>query len=769
MNPSLIILIVHFFISLAYGYPSSKPLIVRESTINAPGWVPKKRPFPKVRRDETKFTFQSAKDGKVIIEDPYNWQESGSGNEIESFVSSQTSFTNAYLTQCPDLGRDKEAIKKAGNYRTVSVPKGQGPKDDLTYVYKVTFPNKQRPIWYLAKYKDIQSSKQDNFATLPGKPFFDENLISKDGVKYIDDIKLSPDGKIAAYTYDGGNGKMEIFFRKTSTPFLNGNSIFDDKTRLPDHITNQNGFFWLNDSSSIIYSQSGDKSQIRIYQLGKEEKEDAVLLDSDSDNPYLISTTQDNAFMMVYHGYGKDDGQPLYLASLTQPLSQPLKWLSITQGNNDYLGYYTNIENDFYFSSNGDGANNYKFVKRHIDPAKARTVKTLSDLKDETPEEVVIAEHAGLLQSGVVFDDGKLMAYYTEDAKHNIYLYDLRTGKLLQKVMENSGLYVQDLDAPALGNEAYFLASTFNKPFVITRFSFDANQKLVNETIVDAKIAGLDLDKFTVELHQAPSKDGVQIPFTIMYAKGTEFDGTNPALLYFFGFLKTDWYPYYNQYFVSWLLNYKGIFVNINARGGTDKGFQWAKDGELGNHQRTFDDILAIAEYLVQNKMAQKGKLALYAGGAGGTGAMVVANQAPEGLLGAVIADRSGFDLLRFDKINSNDKSLYSEIGNPNIPEQFDWLREYSPLHNVNGNKTYPFVFIAASGRSDIATLPQHSYKMISELQYRLSNNPNPLLMYIIKDAGQSNDYSPKDTIITLEAYKQCVAGYGMGLKRNSS
>ncbi|MCO5565982.1 hypothetical protein L7F22_019657 [Adiantum nelumboides] len=759
---------VFFLINLAQARPSTSPLNVRETTANAPGWDPKKTPFPKVRRDNTSFTFQSAKEGKVIIQDPYNWLEKGQGNDVDSFKTEQTSFTDAYLSKCPNFKQDKEAIEKAANFPTVTVPKGQGPVNDLTYVYKVSVPDKERPIWYLAKYKDIQSSKQNNYATFPGNPFFDENLISNDGSKYINDIKLSPDGKTAAYTYDGGDGNLEIFFRKTSTPFLSGNSVNDDKTRLRDHIVNQNGFFWVNDSSSIIYSQGGDKAQIRIHQLGKDQKDDEILLDSDSADPsssYTISKTQDNAWMMVYHGQG-GDGQPIYLASLTQPIKAPLKWLSITLGNNGYLGYYTNIGNDFYFSSNGDGANNYKIVRLHIDPSKARTVKSLSELKDEVKQKVVILEHTGILQSGVVFADGTLMSYYTEDAKHNIYLYDLKTGKLLQKVMENSGLYVQDLDAPALGNEAYFLTSTFNKPYVITRFAFDANKQLQSETIVDMKVSGINLENFTVELHQAPSKDGVQVPFTIMYPKGTKFDGTNPALLYFFGFFQTDWYPFYSQYFISWVQNYQGIFVNINARGGSDKGYQWAKDGQLGNHQRTFDDILAVADYLVQNKMAQKGKVALYAGGAGGTGAMVVANQAPEGLLGAVIADRSGFDLLRFDKINENDKALYSEIGNPNVPEQFDWLRAYSPLHNVNSNKTYPFVFISPAGRLGSATPPQHSYKMISELQYRFKNNPNPLLMYIIKDAAQTNEFTRKDTITTLEAYKQCVAGYGMGLKR---
>ncbi|PWN34022.1 prolyl oligopeptidase, partial [Meira miltonrushii] len=705
---------------------------------NAPGWDPKKKPFPGVFRDNTTFTFQSAKDGKVIIEDPYNWLEKGDGNDVDRFKSQQTSFTDAYLSQCPNLSQDTEAIKKAANFPTVTLPKGQGPVNDLTYIYKVTFPNKERPIWFLAKYKDIEASRQNNYAILPGQPFFDENLISNDGKKNIVDFTLSPDGKIAAYTYDGGDGNLEIFFRKTSAPFLKGNSVDDDETRLPDHIVNQNGFFWVNDSSSIIYSQSGDKDQIRIHHLGKDQKDDLILLDSDSADPsssYTVYKTQDNAWMMVYHGQGKDDGQPIYLASLTQPLTEPLKWLSITMGTNGYLAYYTNIGNDFYFSSNGDGANNYKMVRRHIDPSKARTVKTLSELKDETPEELVIPEHSGTLQAGVVFADGTLMAYYTEEAKHNIYLYDLRTGKLLQKVMENSGLYIQDIDSPALGNEAYLFTSTFNKPYVITRFAFDANKKLQSETIVDMKVSDVDLNSFTVELHQAPSKDGVQVPFTIMYTKGTKFDGTNPALLSFFGFLETDWYPYYNPYFLTWVQSYHGILVNINARGGSDKGYQWAKDGQLGNHQHTFDDILAVAEYLVEKKMAQRGKVALTAGGLGGTGAMAVANQAPEGLLGAVIADRSAFDLLRFDQINPSDKSLYYDIGNPGIPEQFDWLRAYSPLHNVNANKTYPFVFIAAAGRVNAATFPQHSYKMISELQYRRSINANPLLMYIIKDA----------------------------------
>ena len=137
---------------------------------------------------------------------------------------------------------------------------------------------------------------------------------------------------------------------------------------------------------------------------------------------------------------------------------------------------------------------------------------------------------------------------------------------------------------------------------------------------------------------------------------------------------------------------------------------------------------------------------------------MVMGNQAPQGLFGAILPGNALLDMLRFDKYPYPDQYI-AEWGSPQDPKDFDVLRAYSPLHNINNKKTYPATLITQS-LTDQSSTPAHSFKMIAELQHSLPKNANPLLMWA------SDIVDPSKYIETSNVIKQCFVNQVLGLKK---
>ncbi|KAI9591752.1 prolyl oligopeptidase, partial [Syncephalis fuscata] len=266
-----------------------------------------------------------------------------------------------------------------------------------------------------------------------------------------------------------------------------------------------------------------------------------------------------------------------------------------------------------------------------------------------------------------------LLLNYMKDAKNVLSIHQLSTGK---KIL-------------------FFSVQSFLSRGTIYRYDAKSNTlSVVNEL----KTPGFNPEEFETRQVFVKSKDNVEFPMFITARKGISLDKSHPTILFSDGSSSQSQKPQFNTLWGVFLKHFNGIVAVANIRGGGEYGSEWRKDGMLQKKQNTFDDFQSAAKYLSEQGYTKPSLLTLQV--------TTAANQAPE---------------------------LLDAIGNPDVKSDFEYLLRYSPLHNVNANKTYPALLLNTPDQLDfIATL--HSYKLAAELQYKLPKNPNPLMLRIIEN-----------------------------------
>ena len=193
--------------------------------------------------------------------------------------------------------------------------------------------------------------------------------------------------------------------------------------------------------------------------------------------------------------------------------------------------------------------------------------------------------------------------------------------------------------------------------------------------------AFFDASKYEVKQFKARSKDGTMIPYFMVSDKNLKNDGNNPTLVYAYGGFEISLSPFYASTFgVSWLDN-GGTFVLANIRGGGEYGPKWHQDGMKEKRQNVFDDLYAVTEDLVAKKISSREHLGVMGGSNGGLLVGVAFTQRPD-LYNAVVCQVPLLDMLRYNKLLAG-ASWMGEYGNPDVPEEWAYIKKYSPYHKV--------------------------------------------------------------------------------------
>jgi prolyl oligopeptidase len=191
-------------------------------------------------------------------------------------------------------------------------------------------------------------------------------------------------------------------------------------------------------------------------------------------------------------------------------------------------------------------------------------------------------------------------------------------------------------------------------------------------------------------------------------------DGQNPTLLYGYGGFEI---PMLSQYSgglgASWLER-EGTYVLANIRGGGEFGPAWHNAARKANRQRAYDDFIAVAESLVARKVTSPKHLGIQGGSNGGLLMGVMLTQRPD-LFGAVVCQVPLLDMRRYNKLLAG-ASWVDEYGDPDKPEEWAWLRAYSPYQNVKTDRSYPRVLFTTSTRDD-RVHPGHARKMVARMK----------------------------------------------------
>jgi prolyl oligopeptidase len=218
----------------------------------------------------------------------------------------------------------------------------------------------------------------------------------------------------------------------------------------------------------------------------------------------------------------------------------------------------------------------------------------------------------------------------------------------------------------------------------------------------------------------------------ITYKKGIKLDGTSPTLLYGYGGFNISLTPAFSVANMVFLEN-GGVYCVANLRGGGEYGEDWHKGGMLENKQNVFDDFIAAAEFLIEEKYTNPKRLAIRGGSNGGLLVGACMTQRPD-LFAVAIPQVGVLDMLRYHKFTVG-WGWAVEYGSSDKQEQFDYLIQYSPLHNVKKEKCYPATLVTTADHDD-RVVPAHSFKFAATLQAMGRDCPNPLLIRIDSKAG---------------------------------
>jgi prolyl oligopeptidase len=231
------------------------------------------------------------------------------------------------------------------------------------------------------------------------------------------------------------------------------------------------------------------------------------------------------------------------------------------------------------------------------------------------------------------------------------------------------------------------------------------------------------------------SKDGTEVPMVMAYKKGMQPDGSNPTILYGYGGYGMVNTPFYSRGFMTFIQN-GGIIAVPCIRGGGELGEQWHLKGSMFYKQNCFDDFIAAAEYLCNEKYTSKDMLTIMGGSNGGLLVAAVLNKRPD-ICKVAIAENGVYDMLRYQNFTIG-SAWIKEYGSSSDRQQYNYLRQYSPLHNIK-DTAYPAVLVLTGDHDDRA-VPLHSYKYVAAMQQH-SKGVAPVLLYTRENAGhQRND-----------------------------
>ncbi|MDR3181063.1 MAG: prolyl oligopeptidase family serine peptidase [Prevotellaceae bacterium] len=679
-------------------------------------------PQIKVVYPETKKTdYKDVYFGKEVA-DPYRWLEDDRSDETADWVKAENEVTFGYLSQIPFRDAIAASLTEIWNYPRQGLPRKVG---DKYFVWKNDGLQNQSVLYIMDG--------------LDGEPreFINPNTLSAEGTTAVGSLSPSNDNKYVAYTVSvGGSDWKEIHVKD-----IDGNDLPDviKWVKFSGISWNGNGFYYTGYEApkGSALSQKNEYSKVYYHKLGTAQSQDKLIY-QDLKNPLRYNNayaTEDGRFLLLIVS-GGTSGNSLAVKNLKQPGSD---FRALVAGFDWDYTPIENFDNELYVLTN-DGAPRYKLLK--IDP----TAKKLA-------WETVIPESEDVLQSVSVIG-GKLVATYLHDAHSKMYVYD-KDGKLeIELALPGIGS-VAGISGDKKENEMFYGFTSFTTLNDIYRLDISNPQPELYKSIT----LNVPIGKYVTEQVFYESKDGTKVPMFIVYKEGTKKNGKNPTLLYAYGGFNISLTPSFS---VSrmFFLEQGGIYAVANLRGGGEYGEEWHKAGTKLQKQNVFDDFIAAAEYLINEKYTSPEKLAIRGGSNGGLLVGACMTQRPE-LFKVALPAVGVMDMLRFHKFTVG-WGWVSDYGSSDNEEEFNYLLGYSPLHNIKPGVCYPATLVTTADHDD-RVVPAHSFKFTATMQEAQACD-NPVLIRVETMAGHGAG-KPISKAIEEEADVWAFVCYNLGMK----
>lgn len=657
--------------------------------------------YPTTKKIEHIDTYFNTK-----VNDPYRWLEDDKSAETANWVTQQNKVTYSYLDKIPYRTAIKQRLEKLWNYEKISAPFKEG---NYTYFYKNNGLQNQSVLFR----KDTQGNEE---------LFIDPNGLSKDGTTSLGDVSFSKDGSLVAFAIsEGGSDWRKVVVWNAITKEVIGETLVDVKFSGIAWYKNE-GFYYssYDKPKGSELSAKTDQHKLYFHQLGTSQKEDKVIFGADTKRRYVGGSITEDEKYLIISAANSTTGNELYYKDLTQPNSKITTLISNFDSNNSVI---ENKDTKFYLETNFKAPNN--------------RVVTF-DLAQSAPENWIdfIPETENVLNATT--GSGYIFANYIKDALSYIKQYNT-DGKLIREVQLPGIGTVGAFGGKKSEKTIYYSFTNYITPSAT--YSFDSESGI--STLYKKPIVDFNSENYESKQVFYTSKDGTKIPMIITYKKGIKLDGTNPTILYGYGGFNISLTPSFSIANAVWLEN-NGIYAVANLRGGGEYGKKWHDAGTQKQKQNVFDDFIAAAEYLIKEKYTSSNYLAIKGGSNGGLLVGAVMTQRPT-LMKVALPAVGVLDMLRYHTFTAGAGWAYDYGTAEDSKEMFDYLKAYSPVHNVKEKVQYPATMVT-TGDHDDRVVPAHSFKFAATLQEKQTGN-NPTLIRIDVNAGHGAGKSLAATI----------------------
>lgn len=666
-----------------------------------------------IRYPETKRVDQVDVYHGVEVADPYRWLEDDVrvSEQTADWVAAQNEVTFGYLKSLPQRALIQDRLQELWNYERYSQPFKAGGR----YFYTKNDGLQNQAVFYMTDSLDSE-----------GEVLLDPNTWSEDGTVSMAGFNVSDDGRYAVY----GVREAGSDWRHLKLMRLDTREILDDEI----HWIKWGGVSWTPDNRGFFYTrfpqpeegaefQSLNKNAQTYYHYVGTSQEDDVLVYEDPANPDWTSgvfVTEDGRYLARITTKGTGSENLFHVRDLAEPYAT-------------FVPVIREFENDYTYINN-DGKT--FFFRTDLDAPKGRVIAIHLDRPEPEHWREIIPESENRL-TFVNMVANLFVARYLEDAKTAVKIY------------RTDGRYVRDVEFPALGSangfggrrsdtEAFYTFTSFATPPSIYRYDFLTGES----TVFRRPNIDVDSSAYTVRQVFYKSKDGTRVPMFIAHRKDLELDGTNPTLLFGYGGFDVSLTPGFNVARLAWM-EMGGVFAMPNLRGGGEYGEAWHEAGTKLNKQNVFDDFIAAAEWLIDNKYTSNKKLAIQGGSNGGLLVGATMTQRPE-LFGAALPAVGVMDMLRFHRWTAG-RYWVDDYGSSDNPEEFKALLAYSPYHNLKKGTEYPPTLVTTADTDD-RVVPGHSFKFAAALQHAHKGD-NPVLIRIESRAGHGGGTPTKKRI----------------------
>jgi prolyl oligopeptidase len=623
----------------------------------------------------------------VEMTDRYRWLENARDPEVEAWTKREHDATVAWLD--------------------ANAPAVPGLHDELVAYFDrdITQPpffKKGREFFYRTRKGEAQAKV---YTRLDGREIliFDPIALDPSGKTSVGDFSLNRDASMAAVaTYSKGSEITDY-------------RVIDTRTgeQLGPVMPGVASFSWARDERYAFVSprtkESIDKQEPeRCYRhkLGDDPKNDELLIAMTDAKDSCAVYEPEDAELTVFET-GDFYSNTLRVRPIGSTAEPKTIWSS------KEFRATADFRKDRIYILTNDHAPNFKLMVASYDAPEYARWQVL------WPEQDTVLKDFDVTSDWLLIRDKK-------DVLTRVWVHDL------------SGKRVRELALPELGNISgstydkhqnvvYATLATFKAPGKL----YQLDGKTLDWSLIWQDQPPLDTSQIESKLVFYKSKDGTRVPMFLSYKKGVKLDGTNPVFLYGYGGFNIGIQPQYLRTWASFI-NRGGVFADAGIRGGDEYGERWHDAAKFGNKQNSFDDFVAAAEWLINEKYTTRDRLVVGGGSNGGLLIGAMLTQRPD-LFSAALCAVPLLDMVRFHKFLIA-RYWIAEYGDPDKTEDFTYILRYSPYQNIRVGMNLPTTLVTA-GEFDSRVDPLHAKKFVAAVQNNVGQL-SPFLLYMDFDSG---------------------------------